>query len=125
MKRVIMFRKMVMAIMAIMVLVWAFPKNNLGVKIFILPFLICAIAIFLENIFLFFNNQKIANIFMYIFRIVFFIYVYGFLGYSSYYAVVNKNYALFIPISIFLLFSIPFLRGAFFGKNRSSRNKKS
>lgn len=115
-ERVILIRKIVMAIMVIVTLVWAFPKNNLVGKIFILPFLICAIAIFLESVFLLFNKKKLANIFMYIFRVVFFIYVYGFLGYSSYYAIVNKTYSLFIPIGIFLVFSIYFIYKAFFVK---------
>ena len=115
-ERVILIRKIVMVIMVIVTLVWAFPKNNLAGKIFILPFLICAIAIFLESVFLLFNKKKLANIFMYIFRVVFFIYVYGFLGYSSYYAIVNKTYSLFIPICIFLVFSVYFIYKAFFVK---------
>ncbi len=120
-------RKIYMATMAIIILTWAFFKNNFVARIIISLFLICSIAILGENIFLLLNKEKISNIFKYIFRVCFFIYVIGFLTYSSYYAIVNKCYSLFIPIAIFIPFTIYFFKKAFpsISKNKKEENIKN
>lgn len=108
--------QIIKSIIAIIILVWAFPKNNIIGKIIISPFLICAISIFLEYTFLLFNKEKISNIFKYVFRITFFIYFLGVLGYAFYYSIVNKSYSLIIVIIIFSFFAINYFKGVFFKK---------
>ena len=110
MRNIYNIRQIFVSFMATSILTWAFFKNQLVVKIIISPFLICAIAIGLENIFLLLNKNKIANIFKNIFRISFFIYIIGFLIYATYYAISNKSYLLLIIISIFIIGIINFFK---------------
>lgn len=116
MKNVLAIRKIATSLAAIAILTWAFPKNQLFGKALICPFLICAIAYLGENIFLLFNQEKIAGIFQYIFRFGFFAYAFGFLAFAFYYSLVNKEYSLIPLVLIFTVFTLFFLRGAFFRK---------
>ena len=123
MKNIVSIRKIITAIIAIYILAWATLKNRLFIKIVISPFLICAIAVLIENIFILLNKEKIANIFKTIYRISFFVYFFGFLAYAKYYSIANKSYSLFIPILIFLFFGINFFKGAFFRKDNDNKKK--
>ena len=116
MRNIYLIRQMVVSAMAFSILIWAFFKNQLVVKIIISPFLICSIAIFFENLFIFLNKKKISNIFKYIYRISFFIYAFSFLIYAIYYAISNNSYTLLIPVGIFIIFGIPFFKSAFLNK---------
>lgn len=118
MKIAIRIRKMFISLVATIICIWAFFQNNLFAKVIISPFIICSISMFSENIFLLFNKEKISNIFKYIFRVSFFVYVFGFLSYAFYYSIVNRSYTLIILIAIFLIFSIYFFKKSFFTKNK-------
>lgn len=120
-KNVFRIRKIFISLLATIICTWVFFQNKLFAKIIISPFIICSIAMFVENIFLLFNKEKISNIFKYIFRISFFTYMFGFLSYASYYSIVNKSYDLIILIVIFLIFGIYFFKKAFFTKNKNDK----
>ena len=113
MKNLYYFKQIFISLIAFLILSWAFWQNEFLIKIVISPFLICSIAIFFEYLFLFFNKKKISTIFQYIFRLSFFVYIIGFLIYTTYYAFVNKSYSLLIIVAIFLPVSIHFLRSIF------------
>lgn len=115
-KNIIRIRKITISLITTVICAWAFFKNNFFARIIISPFIICSSAIFIENISLLFNKEKIANIFKYIFRISFFAYIFGFLMYATYYVIINKTYDFIILIIIFLIFSIYFFKKAFFVK---------
>ncbi len=110
MKKVIIAKNIIMATIVIIFLTWAFFKNELVGKIIILPFLICALSILGGNISLLFKKAKLANIFNVIFKISFGLYVIGVLGYTIYYAFVNKAYSLLIVVGIFILFLLLFFK---------------
>lgn len=103
-------RNIIMSIIAIIILIWAFCQNDLVGKIIISPFLVCAISILGGNICVLLNKNKIAKIFHYIFKITFFIYVIGVLSYVIYYSIKNKEYSMLIIVAIFILFIILFFR---------------
>lgn len=117
MKKVYAIRQIVVAFTALVLLSWAFFQNGWWAKIIITPFLICSFAIMMEKIFLLLNKTKLSNIFKYIFRISFFVYVFGFLSYMIYYAMVNKSYSLLIVVAVFIPFTIHFLKKSFFHKD--------
>lgn len=116
-------RKIFISLLATIICVWAFFRNNLFAKVIISPFIICSISMFVENIFLLFNKEKISNIFKYIFCISFFTYMFGFISYAFYYSIVNKSYDLIIVILIFLIFGIYFFKKAFFTKNKDDKEE--
>lgn len=116
MQNVFAVRKIITALTAIIVLAWAFPRNQLFGKIIICPFLICAIAYLGENLFLLFNQEKIAGIFQYVFRFSFFVYAFGFLAFALYYSLVNGEYSLIPLVMIFVFFILCFFKAAFFRK---------
>ncbi len=116
MKNIINIRNIVVAIITIIILIWAFFNNEPFIRIAIIPFLVCASASLGRNICLMLNKQKIADIFSIIYRISFFAFFFGFLAYMTYYSIITKNYS-FIPfILIFVLFGLQFFKGAFFNK---------
>jgi len=106
-------RKIILSLVSLLILTWAFGNNDLVGKIVIFPFLIGSFALLNESIFFLLNKKRIAKVFKYIFRINLFFYIFGFLSYAIYYAIVNKEYSLLIPISIFLLLMIPFFKNSF------------
>lgn len=110
-EKVLLFRRMLVGIIALIILVWAFFKNQLVAQIIISPFIICSLTYILENLFLILDKQKIAKIFQYIFRITLLIYIFGILIYTCYYSIVHKEYSLLLVVAIFLLFLRPFLKG--------------
>ena len=103
-------KNIIMSIIAIIILSWAFCQNNLVGKIIISPFLVCASSILGGNICVLLNKNKIAKIFHYIFKITFLIYIIGFLSYATYYSFKNKEYSLLVIVAIFILFIILFFR---------------
>ena len=70
-------------------------KNTLT-RIVIIPFLMFGISLFIENICLMFNKNKIAKIFSKINAMSFFIYYFGFLIYWDYLTITSKDYVLTI-----------------------------
>ena len=96
-------RNIIVATYVTIFLSWTFFKNQLMGKMFIIPFLICAIASLDENISFLVNKPKITTIFKYIFRISFFIYYWGFLIYATYYTISSKTYSLLLIIAIFIV----------------------
>lgn len=114
MKKLYIIRKIVLSFIALIILIWAFFQNDLLGKIIIIPFLVCSFAMLNENLFLLLNKIKISTIFKYIFRISFFIYVFGFLLYMIFYAIVNKSYSILIVVALFLIFAIHFIKKLFF-----------
>ena len=65
-------------------------------RIIVIPFLIFAVSLFIKNVCLMFNKNKIAKIFSKINTISFFIYYFGFLAYWDYLAITRKEYTLII-----------------------------
>ncbi len=117
MKKIYAIRQIVVSFIAFVFLSWAFFQNEWWARIIITPFLICSFAIMMKKIFLLLNKTKLSNIFKYIFRVSFFVYVFGFLSYMIYYAMVNKNYSILIVVAVFLLFTIHFFKKSFFHKD--------
>lgn len=70
--------------------------NSNLTRIVIIPFLMFAISLFIKNVCLIFNKDKIAKTFSKINTISFFIYYFGFLIYWDYLAIVKKEYMLVI-----------------------------
>ncbi len=124
MRHIYTIRQILVSFVACLFLTWAFFKNEFFGKIVISPFWVCSFAIFWENIFLLFNKNRVARVFKYIFRISFFVYVFGFLLYSIYFAILNKIYSLFIVIGIFLLATIPFFKATFLKKKKKNGGRK-
>lgn len=117
MKKIYAIRKIVLSFGALIILICAFFRNALFGKIIIIPFFVCSFAIMGENLFLLLDKIRMSNIFKYIFRISFFVYVFGFLSYMVYYAVINKSYSILAVVAIFLIFTIYFIKKSFANKN--------
>ena len=117
MRKLYIIRQIIVSLMVFLLLSWAFFKNQLLARVAIIPFLVCSMAIFWENIFYLLQKDKIANIFKFIFRISFFVYFFGFLIFAIYYSLTNKSYSLLIIIGIFLFWGIRMFKGYFF-KNK-------
>ncbi len=117
MKNIYNVRQIIVSVIVFLLLIWAFFKNQLIGKIIIIPFLICSVAIFGEKLFLILNKKKISNVFKSIFRIVFFLYWFGFLIFFDYICLRDNSY-------IFLLFSLLFWFVGFKVAYNSLINKK-
>lgn len=117
MKKIYAIRQIVVAFTALIFLSWAFFQNGLWARIIITPFLICSFSIMMEKIFLLLNKTRLSNIFKYIFRISFFVYVFGFLSYIIYYAMAHKSYSPLIIVAVFIPFTIHFFKKSFFHKD--------
>ncbi len=113
MKTIYNIRQIIVSLITLTILVWAFFQNQFVVKIIISPFIICSVAILGENLFSILNKPKISNIFKYIFRISLLVYIIGFLTYATYYAIKNKVYSLLIIVGIFILGTISFFKSFF------------
>ena len=103
-------RNIIMSIIAIIILSWAFCQNNLVGKIIISPFLVCASSMLGGNICVLLNKNNLAKVFHYIFKITFLIYVVGVLSYVIYYSIKNKEYSMMVIVAIFILFIFLFFR---------------
>lgn len=91
----------------ITLLLFCFYVNTSNGKMFLLPFLICSIAIFLKNISLLFNKSKYVDLFNKIFVLFFLMFWFGILVFWCYICIVNKQYTS-------LIFSIPFWLASIF-----------
>ncbi len=116
MKKIYAIRQIIVSFVVLVLLTWAFFQNGLLAKIIMIPFLICSLAILMEKIFLLLNKFKLSNVFKYIFRISFFVYIFGFLSYMVYYAITNRSYSILIVVAVFLVFAIYFFKKSFFHK---------
>ena len=88
-------KKTIMAFVVSIFLGYILIKTkDLLTRIVVIPFLIFGISLFIKNICLIFNKNKIAKIFSKINVISFFIYYFGFLIYWDYVAITNKDYIL-------------------------------
>ncbi len=103
-------KNMMVSGVAIVILSWAFVHNQLWGKLVICPFFICSTAAFLENLFWLLHKEKISNIFHSVFRISLFIFILGFLIYTVYYSVINKQYSLLLIVAIFAFFGLRFFK---------------
>ncbi len=70
--------------------------KDLLTRIVVIPFLMFGISMFVRNVCLIFNKNKIAKILSKINAISFFIYYFGFLVYWDYVAITNKEYILIV-----------------------------
>lgn len=115
-KHLLQVQKMCVSLVAGVICTWAFFQNAGFAKIIISPFLVCSFAMFLENVFWLCHCEKLARVFKYLFRISFFAYFFGFLGYTLYYSIAHKSYDLLLVIAIFSVFGAYFFKKAFFSK---------
>lgn len=109
-KNIWLIRNIIMATIIIIILIWAFWQNNLVGKIIISPFLICAVSILGENICVLLNKNELVKIFHYIFRYTFLLYIVGFLSYTTYYSIKNREYSLLLVVAMFIIFIFIFLK---------------
>lgn len=116
MRNIVIIRNIMTSLAAIAVLTWAFPRNQIFGKLIITPFLICSIAYLGENVFLLFHQEKISNLFKFVFRMSFFLYVFGFLFFALYYSLVNTEYSLIPLVIVFAVFILYFFKAVFFRK---------
>lgn len=91
--------KIIKTLFSLIILLSIVIKTN--TKMIFIPFIICFIAYLLENIFLYLNKRKEANLFHKLFIYGFLLYIIGFLIYACYYVLSTRSYTLFIPIIIF------------------------
>lgn len=88
-------KKTIMAFVVSIFLGYIIIKTkDLLTRIVVIPFWIFGISLFIKNICLIFNKNKIAKIFSKINVISFFIYYFGFLIYWDYVTITNKDYIL-------------------------------
>ena len=111
MKKALISRKLVNAIIALVILLY-YVLRTTSPKIIFAPFLICGIASVGKNLGMLFNETKIAFIFDRIFKVVFFLSWFIFLIAACYIAVRDENYKM-------IFFTLPFwLGGLFFMKRK-------
>ena len=110
-KNIWLIRNIIMATIIIVILIWVFWQNNLVGKIIISPFLICSVSILGENICVLLNKNELVKIFHYIFRYTVLLYIVGFLSYTTYYSIKNREYSLLLVVLFFILFIILFFKG--------------
>lgn len=92
--------------------------NDTLTKIIVIPFLLFGISMFLKNICLMLNKNKLAKTFSKINVISFFVYYFGFLIYWDYISITNKDYVL-------ALFSLIAWSGGIFIAYRKYRKLKN
>ena len=117
-QNIFIIRNIIAILITIIILIFAFCKNTTFIKLILLPFLICSLAKLGENIFFLCGKDSIAIRCQYIFRISFFLYIYGFLIYTDYYGIIRKNYSLIVFSIPFWFFTIPFFKTSFFQKKK-------
>jgi hypothetical protein len=111
MKTALISRKLITAVIALVILVY-FVVQTTSPKIIFAPFLICSIASIGKNLGLLFHKMKIAWVFDRVFKIVFFLSWFAFLVVVFYIAVRDGNYKM-------IFFTLPFwLGGVFFAKRK-------
>ncbi len=116
MKQVLIVRKLIIAVIALIILLY-FVVRTTSPKIIFAPFLFCCIASIGKNLGLLFNRKKIAWFFDGLFKVVFFLAWFAFLVVACYIAVRDGNYKL-------ILFTLPFWFGGLFFAKRKFQSKK-
>ncbi len=115
MKEALISRKLVKAVIALVILFYFVLRTTIPIIIFA-PFLICCVASIGKNLGMLFNKTKIALIFDWLFKIVFFLSWFIFLAFACYIAVRDENYKV-------IFFTLPFwLGGLFFMKRKLFNN---
>ena len=107
---VLKLRNILAGLLALILLLIAFIKSQLIIKILMIPFIICVIVIILENIFLICKKDNIAKKIHNIFYFSFISYIIIFLIYFIYLSIINKNYILIIFALIFAFLVYRFLK---------------
>ncbi len=117
-KKAVNIERLILGLLIGVFLFIIFFQNEGESRLIILPFLICAIANFLELLFLNFQKDKLAKIFNYVFKISFFTFVIGFLGFLIYYAIVHKEYPFLIIIFLFIIIGYLMLKDKIFKRKK-------
>jgi len=94
-----------------------FNTKDLITIIFVIPFIVFSLGLFLKNIFLMIGQKSIARIMEIIYVIAFFTYYFGFLCFWDYVSIVNKDY-----MSVFLSL-LAWFGGLFVGYKRYKKLK--
>ena len=111
-------RKLVKAIIAVIILVY-FMARTTGPKIIFVPFLFCAFAGIGKNIGLLFNKKRLALFFDRVFKVSFFLLWFGFLAVVCYFMMRDGNYRM-------LPFTLPFwLVGIFFVNRKFTKQDRN
>ena len=105
--RPVIIMQMIYIIAISCLLFYVFLRNQLIIKIAVTPFLFCMFFKLCDYICQFFQKDKLSYIFVMLYRISFFIYVFGFLIFVDYYSLTHHLY-------VYLLLSIPFWIAAFY-----------
>ena len=116
MKRVLIVRKLIIAVIALIILLY-FVVRTTSPKIIFAPFLICSVASIGKNITMLLNKFKIAFFFDILFKITFFLAWFIFLVVVCYIAIRDGNYKV-------IFFTLPFWIGGLFFLKRKLLNKK-
>lgn len=129
-KKGIIVSKILRVFFIFLFLLWVFFQNSSWVRLACLPFLFCALANIGEYIGILLQKEKVTKIFRFLFRLSFFVYYFGFLIFATIYLIKTKEYSLFLPILLFLLGGLYFVRQSFkkqaisSTKHREKKKKK-
>ncbi len=108
------------SIIFLLIVLWLFFKNTGLMKIIIIPFIVCGLAIMGKNICLLMNKNKYANIFSKLYVITFLVFWFGFLIWVDYSTIKNNQYGSTIFTIPFWLIGIYFVRKKLFKTNKES-----
>lgn len=100
MKNSFIFRKLIISVIAVLLLLY-FMINTTSTKLVFIPFLICSLSMIGKSVAQIFGREKVAEIFQRLFVIGFLLFFMGFLLVVCYISIRDKNYSM-------LIFSIPF-----------------
>ena len=95
------------SMISLLLLMIMFKNESIMAKMMILPFLLCALCSIGKNIGFMLEKKKISILFDQLFKIIFLIFWFGFLIYSSYFCLISKNY-------IYLFMTLPFWIGGLY-----------
>ena len=116
MKRALISRKLIKAVIALVILVY-FVVRTTSPKIIFVPFIICCIASIGKNLGMLFNKKELALFFDKFFKVVFFLSWFTFLIAVCYIAIRDDNYQI-------ILFTLPFwVGGLIFAKRKLLNNQ--
>ena len=116
MKNALISRKLIRAVLVLVILVY-FVIRTTSPKVIFAPFIICCIASIGKNLGLLFNKTKIVYFFDGLFKGVFFLSWFSFLIVACYVAIRDGNYKV-------IFFTLPFWLGGLFFAKRKLLNKK-
>ena len=116
MKSALITRKLIKAVIALIILIYFVIKTT-SPKIIFVPFMVCCIASIGKNLGLLFDKKICALFLDKLFKIVFFLSWFGFLIVVAYMALRDGNYKM-------ILFTLPFWIGGLFFVKGKLLNKK-